>query len=49
MAGVVVHRIFVRGRREYRRLQPDELGVEGAWIPLERPRRRGEDPWGLWS
>jgi membrane associated rhomboid family serine protease len=30
-AGLVLHPLFVRPRREIRRWQPDEYGIEGAW------------------
>jgi membrane associated rhomboid family serine protease len=31
-AGLVLHSLFVRPRRAIRRLQPDEYGIEGAWM-----------------
>jgi membrane associated rhomboid family serine protease len=30
-AGLVLHPLFVRQRRVFRPLQPDESGIEGAW------------------
>jgi membrane associated rhomboid family serine protease len=31
-AGLVLHSLFVRPRRVIRRLQPEEYGIEGAWL-----------------
>jgi membrane associated rhomboid family serine protease len=31
-AGLLLHRLFVRPRRAFRRLQRDEYGIEGAWM-----------------
>jgi membrane associated rhomboid family serine protease len=35
-AGVLLHRLFLLPRRSApRRLEPDEYGIEGAWLPLQ--------------
>jgi membrane associated rhomboid family serine protease len=38
LAGVVLHFWFVRKGREYRRVQADEYGIEGAWMGAPRWR-----------
>lgn len=40
IAGAALHRLFVNRRRSMRRLEPDEWGLEGAWL-----RGANRDPW----
>jgi membrane associated rhomboid family serine protease len=40
IAGAAFHRLFVNRRRSMRRLEPDEWGLEGAWL-----RGVNRDPW----
>jgi membrane associated rhomboid family serine protease len=40
IAGAALHRLFVKRRRSMRRLEPDEWGLEGAWL-----RSVHRDPW----
>jgi membrane associated rhomboid family serine protease len=35
VAGMMLHWVFVKGRKRFRTLSPDEWGWEGAWQPLE--------------
>ena len=35
IAGVMLHWLFVKSRRRFRALSPDEWGLEAAWRPLE--------------
>jgi membrane associated rhomboid family serine protease len=34
VAGIVLHRLFLRPRRSYRPFQPDEAQLERVWMPL---------------
>lgn len=40
VAGVVLHRLFIKRGRSMRRLEPDEWGLEAAWL-----RTTNRDPW----
>ena len=35
IAGMVLLPLFVKGKRSFRALAPDEWGLEAAWHPLE--------------
>jgi membrane associated rhomboid family serine protease len=35
VAGAALHWLFVKDRRKFRALAPDELGLEGTWRPLK--------------
>jgi membrane associated rhomboid family serine protease len=34
VAGAMLHWLFVKGKKQFRKLSLDELGLEGAWRPL---------------
>jgi membrane associated rhomboid family serine protease len=34
VAGIALHRLFLRPKGEYRSFQPDEAPLERAWMPL---------------